>query len=974
MNVGDTIHGFILQETCPLADYQATGYRFVHILTGMEVCFVENKDTEQFFSYVFRTIPYDDSGVAHILEHSTLSGSQLYAVHDPFMTLEKGSTNTYMNAMTYPDKTVYLAASPLAKDFDNLFSVYSDAVFHPLLRKETFLQEGVRLIKDKEGAHFEGVVFNEMLGAWSDHDDILSRNSIRALFPNSCYQHDAGGDPCAIIGLDYERYLTFYKEHYHPSNCKLLVYGDNDMGSILSRLDKGYLCNLTRQKEVPAESPSYAWKQDHSVVFSSPAEEKSKKDGGSIVLAWATTFSKDNLEVVTLSVLVDLLLGDSSRPLYKALLDSGLGEDISPESGMVADYPQMPFMVGFKGIEKGKGEAVESLILSTLQSIVAKGIDKQAIAGCLKRERFKQQEISGSIPQGLRVMDRSLHGWMAGCGPFATMQVSSALDALDACLVSDPLYFEHWMEKHLLENHHRVLVSVIPDVSYLRNQRETIAQRALKALGEHPFLSQENEEFLRFENTPDTFEHLQGIPHLTIGDLPCEIKEDLYEMDTIAKCPVYIKTLFTNSVVYTNIALDLADFSTEELLLLPLYARVLQMTGIGKMDFSQVSIKLKQLTGGLGMNIDNGSDFIDGRSQAIFLIQLKTLPSDTSEAYSFLSMFFQEANVTDEKQIKAALVDIKGDYADNVMYSASNFACQAATSCFNASLMESELLGGLSQWLFLSRIGDERIPQLAKDFKAIGHKLFQRSRMRVQLCCESGFVNEGKDKLALFLQSFPLGVDVVRVDRNHDFLIQKGEQSMHAFLLPSNVSYCCYALHSDHSSTLNEVAQTLFGQILSTNDLWTSVRLKGGAYGVDSRTEVQENLFVFSTYRDPRIGGSFLDFVNMLEKYAKEKVPKKEIENAQIIYIGSELKPLSPKAEALRSLRRILFHYTDAQRRIRRQQMLQVDEEVIQIAVRSLLEKAQEGQSRVVLCSSSMLKKEQALFPFLSCQGQDLPL
>ena len=228
--LGDELSGFQLVEISTLPEYKGVGYLFRHIETNMEVFQVVNEDSELFFSYVFKTLPSNDCGIAHILEHCVLAGSERYPVRDPFMALLKGSTNTFMNAMTYPDKTLYPAASPLKKDFDNLFSVYTDAVFAPLLREETFWQEGVRLVTDGETCRFEGVVYNEMLGDGSDHDSIVGKSSVRSLFPDTPYAFESGGNPEQIIRLDYQQFLSFYSQFYHPSNCKLVIYGNLPIG------------------------------------------------------------------------------------------------------------------------------------------------------------------------------------------------------------------------------------------------------------------------------------------------------------------------------------------------------------------------------------------------------------------------------------------------------------------------------------------------------------------------------------------------------------------------------------------------------------------------------------------------------------------------------------------------------------------------------------------------------------------------
>ncbi|MFA6891588.1 MAG: insulinase family protein [Sphaerochaetaceae bacterium] len=950
-SLGAEISHFRLVQIQDLPDYQATGYLFVHDKTGMEACFVENQDSEQFFSYVVRTIPTDDTGVPHILEHSTLSGSRLYPVHDPFMDLEKGSTNTYLNAMTYPDKTVYLAASPLTKDFSNLFSVYTDAVFHPLLRKEAFQQEGIRLVNDAKGLRWEGVVFNEMLGASADHDELLARSVIKALYPDDCFRFDAGGDPCAIVHLTYEGYLNFYREHYHPSNCRLLVYGDNDISAMLAFLEDGYLKEYRRSEALPPVSLCPKW-HGSSRIVAGPKDGEGKKNDASILVAWRTTDASDPLEVVTLDTLSDLLLDDPSCPLYKALLESGLGEDVSPESGMVADFPQMPFMAGFKGIEPGKEQAVLDLVQGTLGRIAEEGIGSEAIEGRLKRSRFKQQEIAGSVPQGLRVMDRCLAGWMSGKGPFVTMQIGPALDALDEALSKEPRYFEHWMERNLLNNPKRVVISVYPDDSYLKTQQGYLVTQANAALKEDADLEKETQTFLSYENTPDSAEAHARVPRLSIRDLPVNIKPNEYQTHLCMGRPVYTMRQVCNGIVYFSMSVSVDDLQEDEFRFLSLYTRLLLETGIGKLNEREAALKMKKLFGGVTILVDSDGDIKTHQSRATVTLKLKMLKEDVSEALAFATELWLHANVTDVKRIHVALGDLKGDYRDSVTYGASSFASQYAVAPFTQAAWESEEVGGVTQWAFLANL--QRMDEVAVMMERLQKKLSNRTRMSFHLTGDAPEVL--LDSLSRFLSAF--SDEAISSNRRKYALLVPGEKRRTAFSLPSNVSYCALAQRSDPVSSPLQVAQVVLGQIMTTNDLWSKIRMKGGAYGVVARADLSDGLFQFITYRDPRISESFQDYRKVLERYAREAPSEEEIENAKISLIGLELKPLGPSQVAEISFKRILMGYDDQMREERRKQLLAVDGKQVTAAASRLLELLDEENAMVVFTSRKMLQKD----------------
>ncbi len=976
--VGDEVSGFVLSEISPLEEYKATGYLFRHIATQMEVYQVVNNDKELFFSYVFRTLPNNDAGIAHILEHCCLAGSRKYPVRDPFMTLLKGSTNTFMNAMTYPDRTMYPAASPLQKDFDNLFSVYTDAVFAPLLREETFQQEGVRMVCEGETCHFEGVVYNEMLGGGSDHDTIVGRNSVRSLFPDTPYAFDSGGDPEHIIQLNYQQFLAFYSMFYHPSNCKLFIYGDLPIGEKLQMLESEYLRSYAKLNVDSLPPLSEPWKAPRKTSFTSPAEEGETQDDDSVVLTWATCETSNPLSLITLSTLVDILLGNPGSPLYKALLDAKLGKDISPESGMSSDFREMPFTVGFKGIDAEKAEEAEALILSSLKEIVDRGIDKEIIASSMKRSRFKQQEIPGGFPQGFRALIRSLKGWLVDLSPSATIGASAPLQALEDALTENPRYFEEWIQNHLLDNPHRCLVTVKADSEHEKRQKAAIekyAQAQAAALGKKGLkaLAQQNEHFMAFENEGDTAEDKQKVPHLTLEDLPSTIEPNIYEEHFVAERPLFLKKMFCNKIAYADFAFSLEDFTERELLLLPLYIRLLQMTGIGDMEYPQVTNKLKSLTGDTNLYVEMGSSY-EGADRMLLVCRTRTLIEDFSEALSFLHTLFTKSNIDDLQRLQAALTNLKGDYVDNITYSAHSFASLAASSIFSVIQYEGEQLAGLGQWFFLENIHDEQLFLIAGEFKAMQEKLNNRKRLILHLGCDEELVPTLVPSYEKFVRLFDEKEEIQALEHSYEKVSQGIAHAVELYRLPSTVSYCAYVLRSSKRGSDEQAAQVLLGQIITANELWEKVRAQGGAYGVSAHADVMEELFFFSSYRDPRIAGTLSDFTKVLELYTTKSVDPKDIENALITTVGNDLRPLSPSQSSILSFRRILYNITDAFRTMRRNQLLGMTSEHLNEGAKALLANAEAEDSFVGIAGMQLLETEKAKNPALDRPSRRLPL
>ena len=975
---GDQIAGFKITAIEHLEEYQGVGYTFSHIETGMEVFQLVNDDRERFFSYIFKTLPSNDSGVAHILEHCVLAGSERYPVRDPFMSLLKGSVNTFMNAMTYPDKTLYPAASPLAADFDNLFSVYTDAVFAPLLREETFWQEGVRLVCDEAGCRFEGVVFNEMLGDGSDHDSIVGRSSVSSLYPDTAYSFNSGGDPEQIIKLDYQQFVSFHSQFYHPSNAKLFLYGDLEVGEKLAYLDEHYLLHRGSLNVQSTVGESQMWERERAVSYTSPTENGEGRASNSVVWAWATDKVTDSLAVVTLSTLVDILLSNPAAPLYKAILESGIGDDISPESGMSGDYLQMPVIIGFKGIDTDRAEEAGAFILDTLKRIVKEGLDEKLVASSLKRARFKLLEVPGGIPNGLRILNRAMRGWVYGEGPTATIGSAGPLAQLEAALKKNPRHFEDWIEEHLLNNPHRCLVTVRGDEAHHDRQLEAIAkhtQRVTDDLGKKGVreIMAQNERFDQFEAGADSEEALATIPRLLIGDLPDEVKENEHTQRTCGGRPLFVRTRFCNTISYVNVAINVEDLTTDELRLLPFYIRLVQMSGIGSRSYVEVATELKDRTGDFGLFLEMGST-MEGTGAQYVMCRAKLIAPDAPAALTLIAEILRESNVGDLGALGNVLTTLRGEYRDSVTYAAHGFASLAAASMLSPLQHEGEMVSGLSQWLYLEGMEGDELARLAHQMEQLQKKLDNRQRLTLHLFCDEESEKGMTDLLERFVSTFPSGAPISASQR-HDGVDYSGEiHALQLFRLPSSVSYQAYALRTAERGSELQAAQTLLAQMMSGNELWEQIRGQGGAYGVSATVDMMEELFLFSTYRDPRIVASFDDFKAILASYAAGHVDGKALSSALIALVGSELRPLSPSQQSLLSFRRLLYAISDEYRSQRREQLLGVDEEAIGSAAATLLEGAKAVESRVVIAGSQLLERERAKDPALDGEAVRLPL
>ncbi|TFG59266.1 MAG: peptidase M16, partial [Spirochaetales bacterium] len=463
--------GFTLLQSSDIPEYRARGIWLTHNATGCQVYHLLAEDEENFFSFCFKTPSFNNRGAAHIVEHAVLSGSENYPVKDPFIQLLKGSMHTFLNAMTYPDKTIYPAASTLAKDLFNVMAVYGDAVFFPLLRREVFWQEGHRIQLGPENrAGITGVVYNEMKGNYANHDSIAAEWSYRSLFPDTPYAFDAGGDPEVIPDLTYEEFLTFHRTYYHPSNCRIFLYGNIPTETYLTFLEERFLGvfgKIPLSSDIPDQP---AWKAPAVLEKTCHlGAEESPRGKTTITLNWLLGHAFEPSKALEMEIIAEILIGNPGAVLYKALVESGLGQDLSPVSGLDMHTRQMVFTIGLRGTDPEKQQDFENLVMETLRNLTDKGIPQEMLEGVLRRVEFQNREIKGGIPFGLRLCGRVLQGWMHNESPEKTLLFETYMEELKKKVSAAGRYLEGLIDSWLTANVHRTTVLVRPDPLHGQN-------------------------------------------------------------------------------------------------------------------------------------------------------------------------------------------------------------------------------------------------------------------------------------------------------------------------------------------------------------------------------------------------------------------------------------------------------------------------------------------------------------------------
>ena len=973
--------GYDLLSRKQVPEYRCAATHLRHARTGCEVLHLASDDEENLFAFCFATPPRDDTGVSHITEHSVLSGSRRYPLKEPFAALLKGSLNTFLNALTYPDRTVYPAASCNRADFFNLLAVYGDAVFFPLLRKETFMQEAWRL-EDSQGLQYAGVVYNEMKGAYSSPESIVGEWAYRSLFPDTPYRFDSGGDPKAITSLTHEELREFHARYYHPSNCRIFLYGNIPLGDTLRVIDEELLSRFTAQR-IDASIPlQRRWSEPRRVEKSFPVRPDTPLAGrATVCMSWLVSPVTDPLALLTHELLAEILVGSPGSPLRRALVDSGLGEDLSPVSGLETDLRECVFAVGLRGTDPDKEPQVERLILQTLSGLASQGIDRNLVQSMLNRVEFRNREIRGNGgPYALRLMSRTLRGWAHGMDPVDSLAFTPSMEALKARVAKADGYLEGVIREQLLQSKHRVTLVVRPDAEQeQREQRE--AKAALEALEaglampDRERILDEARRFREFQLAPDSHEDAARIPSVRRGDVKpgVEIIPILERPRRAGGVPLVFHDIFTNGIVYLDLCFPAGCLDERQQLLLPLFGRAVCGCGLPGMSYSDVSLELFRLTGGFFAQLDAGG--VAGRPgeqarHAFF--RTRFLRQNLGQAVDLVGRLLAQADFRDSARLRDIILEHRNGMKSALIPSGHQYASLRAGSMLSASVAQEEAWKGVTQLAFVNELAsglEQALPRIAEELEGIRAALARRGNLLVNATATADClpdVEAASDRLAGALRE---GMSAPAADRStHPDSTVRAE----SLVTTATVGYVARAVpgfryeeaHSGHAAVL--------GHLLTTGWLWEKVRMEGGAYGVFSYPRNLDGLFLFGSYRDPRVAPTLKAFRQSLEAVAAGGLDEVDVERALIGTAGGEDRPLDPGEKGFVSLQRKLHGVTDAMRQARRDGLLAADGRSLAEAAAVMLAGWDRGASAVIANRSALADAAREV-PELGARVTELP-
>lgn len=965
MTIHDLAEYEILDEH-RVEDVQSDGFILRHKKSGARIAILSNNDDNKVFYIGFRTPPEDETGVPHIIEHTTLCGSKKFPVKDPFIELAKGSLNTFLNAMTYPDKTVYPVASCNDQDFKNLMDVYLDAVFNPNITKyeEIFKQEGwhYELTGKDDELKINGVVYNEMKGAYSSPDEVLSSQIYRSLFPDNTYSKDSGGNPEYIPKLTYEAYLDFYHKYYHPSNSYIYLYGDMDVVERLEWLDKEYLSQYEYKKvnseinKQPAFDEIKNVEAQYSITMDDSQEDKTYLSYNRVV-----GDTLDKMLYQAFDVLDYALVSSPGAPVKQALIDAGIGDDVygSYDAGIL--QPVFSFVA--KNANASQADEFESIIENTLKEVVKTGINKEALLAGINSSEFKFREADfGQFPKGLLFGLNCLDSWLFDdMKPFIHLECLDTFAKLRRAVDTD--YFEKLIQEYLLDNTHGSSVTVKPKRGLGNEKEEALAKelfdyKASLSDEEIKKLIEDTEHLKKYQEEPSSDEDLRKLPMLTRADMKKNAMPFSNIEDELLDVKVVRHDIESNGIDYISFLFDAGDFEQSELGYLGFFTNALGLVSTEKYSYTDLANATNIYTGGISTGTASHPDIKDRNNFVFkFEVKLKVLEKNLGKALELMEQMLLASDFTDTKRLGELVAQIKARLQANLSSSGHLVAAMRSMSSFSRYALYQDELKGIAFYRSICRIEKElsESPERVSDkLAAIAKKLFARNRMLISFTGNNEAYGNAKPSLEKVIAGFNKMSTMGKQAEVHF------NTAKEAFVDASQIQYVAKTGDFVCEGYEYTGALRLLRIILSYDYLWINVRVKGGAYGC-MNTFLRSGESYFVSYRDPNLSDT-LDVYDRIPEYIKSFSPDERDMTKYIIGTFSALDtPMNPEAKGSRSLSAYLEGITYEQIQKERDEILNAQPEDIR-RLADLVEAVLKKDSICVIGNENMIKESAGLF------------
>ncbi len=961
----DTVYnGFRLLSDCQVKEVNSQVQLFEHEKSGARLLFLGNDDDNKVFSITFRTPPEDSTGVAHIVEHAVLCGSKKFPLKEPFVELVKGSLNTFLNAMTYPDKTMYPVASRNDKDFRNLMDVYLDAVFFPAMvnEPEILMQEGWHYEIDEESGDllYKGVVYNEMKGVFSSPDAILEQKMMATLFPNTTYGFESGGDPDVIPELTHEKFTEFHRRYYHPSNSYIFLYGDLEIRDTLEFLDSQYLANFDRQTTDSQIALQPAFTEVMSKTFSypiSPAEPI--EDKSLLAMAAVVGQSTDTELCLTFNILSHLLLETPAAPLKKAIIDAGIGKEVS--GYFVESLWQPVFSIMVSGSNEKERDKLADVIEATLRDLCVNGIDSKLLQASINSIEFKLREANyGGKPKGLAYNIKCMDSWLYDADPVLPLAYESALQKIKSSAAEG--FFEGKIKQYLLENTHQALIALVPEPGLSEKRAQELRQELATHKGklsdsQLSEIAEQAKKLKARQETPDSDEKLASIPLLELKDIERQSETLPIEERVVQNIPILFHSLFTNQIAYLSLYFEARQVSQSDIPWLYLLADVMGKINTVNHDYADLANEINLHTGGMVFDVWAYADKErDDLFYPKFRIRTKTLIDHLDQTMRLVGEVSGRSVFRDSKRLKEIIRQSKANWDTALFRKGQQVVATRVLSYFSPVARYNET-GVLTYYQFLSNLEKKlshSLEDITSKLEEMASLVFNRDNLLVSLTCEEGGYGNFEKQISLLTDA---------LGNNNSPTVEyefQSEQRNEGIMTSGKVQYVAKGANFRKLGYNYHGSMKVLETILRYDYLWNRVRVQGGAYGGFAQFERTGNM-VFGSYRDPNLLETVKVYDETVTFLSGFNVSQREM-TKYIIGTMSQLDtPLTPQMKGERAAMMYIRGISQSDIQRERDEVLSTKQDSIK-KLAELVDKAMQANYLCVLGSEEKIRTHKQIF------------
>ena len=969
----DDICGYLIKKIVELKEIRSILYDIEHTETGARHIHLSNNDKENTFGVAFKTVPTDSTGVAHILEHTVLCGSKKFPVRDPFFSMLKRSLNTFMNAFTASDWTMYPFSTQNRKDFYNLMDVYLDSVFYPNIKELSFKQEGHRLeiennIKAPESSHlvYKGVVYNEMKGAMSSPDEVMAHALLNKLYPDTTYSNNSGGDPAVIPSLSYAQLKAFHKRHYHPSNAFFYTYGHLPLKDHLSFIQYKILKDFTKINPGTEVLSQPKWDKPKKATYQYPIdrnEDPSKKY--QICIAWLTADIKDSFEVLVLTLLEQILLGNSASPLRKALIDSNLGTALSDGTGYDSNNKDTLFVCGLKDVKKFVAGKIESIIFNVLNELATKGIDNKLIESAIHQVEFHRKEITNiPYPYGLRLLLIFSGRWLHGGSPERILQFDTDLSRLHDELSKGPL-FENRIKKYFINNSHRVLLTLAPDQKMEEKEKKRVAEelKVIKAGLTQSDIEKINGDAEALKKLQEKKEDVSCLPTLEIEDIQPYV-QTVHESETYCMGTASCYNQPTYGIFYFSLAAGTGSLQNQMLPLVPFFCYAFPKTGTKSKAYTDLARLIDACTGGIGLSANAHTSYTHTGACIPFIkFNGKCLVRNQSRMFEIIQELLYEFDFSDLDRLKSLLLEYRAKLESMIVHNGHRLAISLASRNFSTTCALSETWHGIHQLQAIKDITDNlidnKLESVSDNLSYIGKNLLNGNNFKIALVGENQALSNAS--------SYPVSIQKGLDEKSSSAKPANGfispaigyddEITREGWSTYSAVSFVARVFKTVRMGHEDAPALSVISKLLRSLYLHREIREKGGAYGGFSIYNSENGIFSFCSYRDPHIVSTLKVYDDAMIFIKSGDYSEEDIKEA-ILQICSEIdKPDPPGIAARKAFYRKLVSLSDEARNRFKTDLLSLKRNHIIEVAEKYFNKEEKKQAVAVISGEEKLKE-----------------